>query len=475
MADGKISVDVDKLLNERKSNGKSEGNNGKRPMSIEELRQINLEDSYADMWRNKGKMSYEDVLKAQAIEDMRWERRMRLQQQTGPQQPPIDVEAIIAKATEPFKQQIEEMKRQQEKAEQDRKFEALQSKIDLLINGGMKKDDPILEELKSMRQQLADEKEKAAKKEMDAFRESLRDDIASLHSELDYLRRDPGANKSEIQKILEVEKQKKELLDALGVRGDNKDEEAGLNDILDTVNKQGPQLAKTFSTFRDVLKGNDELPDDTLDDVGLPTNLPERAKPRVNRSLIPEDITEFLDRGQDTEEGFIDVSGVKWTNKVTGVPIRRADLEDLAITDPEQFRGLIDDTYKDMEARRKQKRNNPEPKEEPEPVQAPPVEEPEIPAEAKEQRNDNEDTEQQTATSEEETEPDYLKLSMDYINSGEDKEDSQGVKQWVGLGSEVYSDDADKPMTKADLIMEAQADPEKFYKEVQGHIKNLGE
>ena len=31
-----------------------EGNNGKRPMSIEELRQINLEDSYADMWRNKG-------------------------------------------------------------------------------------------------------------------------------------------------------------------------------------------------------------------------------------------------------------------------------------------------------------------------------------------------------------------------------------------------------------------------------------
>ena len=84
MADGKISVDVDKLLTERKSNGKSEGNNGKRPMSIEELRQINLEDSYADMWRNKGKMSYEDVLKAQAIEDMRWERRMRLQQQTGP-------------------------------------------------------------------------------------------------------------------------------------------------------------------------------------------------------------------------------------------------------------------------------------------------------------------------------------------------------------------------------------------------------
>ena len=154
MADGKISVDVDKLLNERKSNGKSEGNNGKRPMSIEELRQINLEDSYADMWRNKGKMSYEDVLKAQAIEDMRWERRMRLQQQTGTQQPPIDVESIIAKATEPFKQQIEEMKRQQEKAEQDRKFEALQSKIDLLINGGMKKDDPILEELKSMRQEV---------------------------------------------------------------------------------------------------------------------------------------------------------------------------------------------------------------------------------------------------------------------------------------------------------------------------------
>ena len=34
---------------------------------------------------------------------------------------------------------------------------------------------------------------------------------------------------------------------------------------------------KTFSTFRDVLKGNDELPDDTLDDVGLPTNLPERS------------------------------------------------------------------------------------------------------------------------------------------------------------------------------------------------------
>ena len=462
MADGKISVDVDKLLNERKSNGKSEGNNGKRPMSIEELRQINLEDSYADMWRNKGKMSYEDVLKAQAIEDMRWERRMRLQQQAGPQQPPIDVESIIAKATEPFKQQIEEMKRQQEKAEQDRKFEALQSKIDLLINGGMKKDDPILEELKSMRQQLADEKEKAAKKEMDAFRESLRDDIASLHSELDYLRRDPGANKSEIQKILEVEKQKKELLDALGVRGDNKDEEAGLNDILDTVNKQGPQLAKTFSTFRDVLKGNDELPDDTLDDVGLPTNLPERAKPRVNRSIIPDDITDFLDRGQDTDEGFIDVAGVKWTNKVTGVPIKRADLEDLAITDPDQFRELIADTYKDMEAQRKQKRKTSEPKEEPE--QAPPIIEPE-----KETSEHNEEE------PEARPEPDYLALSMNYINSSEDKEDSQGVKQWVGPNNEVYSDDADKPMTKADLIAEAQANPEKFYKEVQGHIQKLGE
>ena len=117
----------------------------------------------------------------------------------------------------------------------------------------------------------------------------------------------------------------------------------------------------------------------------------------------------------------------------------------------------------------------PEPKEEPEPVQAPPVEEPEISEEAEEQRNDKEDAKQQTITSEEETEPDYLKLAMDYINSSEDKEDSQGVKQWVGPNNEVYSDDADKPMTKADLIMEAQADPEKFYKEVQGHIRALGE
>ena len=119
MADGKISVDVDKLYQEKAStNGKANGN-GIRKYSLDELMGYDAEQTLLEKMKKRGEMSVMDIYMLNKME-----REDRLQQQS-----PIDVEAIIEKATAPFREQLAEMKRQQEKAEQDKKFDALRARL----------------------------------------------------------------------------------------------------------------------------------------------------------------------------------------------------------------------------------------------------------------------------------------------------------------------------------------------------------
>ena len=82
----------------------------------------------------------------------------------------------------------------------------------------------------------------------------------------------------------------------------------------------------------------------------MPANLPQRNEPVPQRNSVPADIKEFLDRGRVENGTYIDYAGTPWVN-LEGSPISRKDIEDLAITNPEDVRRLMKDTE---EAYRKQ-------------------------------------------------------------------------------------------------------------------------
>ena len=119
MAEG-IKLNIDDLKG-KKENGKA------KKIDIEDLRYDEMIDAQIDRYRNKDKMTISDIMAMQQLEDMKWERRQRMRAELEPQKSPIDIEEIIRKAQEPLQKQIEEMKRQQEKHEEERKWDAIQT------------------------------------------------------------------------------------------------------------------------------------------------------------------------------------------------------------------------------------------------------------------------------------------------------------------------------------------------------------
>ena len=344
-----IKLNIDDLKG-KKENGKA------KKIDIEDLRYDEMIDAQIDRYRNKDKMTISDIMAMQQLEDMKWERRQRMRAEIEPQKPPIDIEEIIRKAQEPLQKQIEEMKRQQEKHEEERKWDAIQKQIDdlknLVISGTTKKNDddnPIMKQIQLLQDQLRDEKEKARKKEEEEFKNSMKDMIYDLSNQISELKSKPEKSKSDFEQIIELEKKKKEMLEALGVKPEKgKEDEASVLDVVDSLADKVPKWAKTASTVREVFSKDSEIPDDIPDNV--PANLPQRNEPVPQRNSVPADIKEFLDRGRVENGTYIDYAGTPWVN-LEGSPISRKDIEDLAITNPEDVRRLMRETE---EAYRKQ-------------------------------------------------------------------------------------------------------------------------
>lgn len=470
-----IKLDINDLKN-KKENGKA------KKVDIDDLRYDEMIDAQIEQYRNKGKLTIQDIMAMQQLEDMKWERRQRMKaemQPATPVAPQIDIEAIIKKATEPLNEQIKEMKRQQEKQEEERKWDMMQRQIDEMKNLLLSKsknndeDSPLMQMFQKFEAELKDEKEKARKKEEEDFRNSMKNMIYNLTDKIAELESKPHKSQSEVEQIIEAEKKRGELLKALGVKNE-KEDEASMLDVADSLIDKVPKWAKTVSTVQEVFSKDSEIPDDVPDDV--PTNLPQRNEPIPQRSVVPNDIKEFLDRGRVENGTYIDYAGTPWVN-LEGNPISRRDIEDLAITNPEDVRRLMRETDEAYRKQQEKKQEQPQPKTQPRPQPRPKQNEdfkdmihtPKMP-------DNNEDEEDDTSdliNTPEIEEKDDLKEALEYIKSGEDIDDENEGRVWVGKKGEYYRNDDGKPATKTDLERMARENPKEFMHDVKQHLASL--
>lgn len=464
---------VDEIL-EKMRNGKATSNNGER-IDLNKLRQEDYEQVILDKIQQRGKMTMQDMMMYQMWEDMRASKR---QQNTPPAQPQIDVESIIQKATAPFQEEIREMKRQLEKQEQEKKQEAIQRQIDdlknlILTSKKTTDDDPVVKKLESLENQLTDEKEKAQKMERQNFEDRIENMVADISERMEQARH-TGQPKDKIQQIIEIEKEKAELLRSLGIKQEGgKDEQMGVAELADAVIERVPKLAKTASTVREIFSKEDQIPDDVPDDI--PTTLPQRNTPVNNHPVIPGDIKTFLNQGKETNGQFIDPTGVGWTD-LEGNPLSRKQIEDLALTDPETVRRFIKEAEEDMNKKAQETQQQAQPQQEtrrePEArVHTPRSEDITVKHNPQPESTPEPKPEKEPEPEEQDTElpPEVL----EYINSGQDQKDDAGNTVWVGKKNEIYTTEENKPATKADLIAEAKKDPQQFLSDVKTHLASL--
>ncbi len=455
-----VKLDITDL---KRNTGKKE-----RKIDLDDLRYNEMVEAEIERFKNKDKLTMQDIMSMQTLMDMQEERRMRKNQYAQPQ---IDVEEIIRKATEPLNEQIKEMKRQQEKAEEERKWDNMQKQIDkladMMMSMGKKSDDDnpmmkqMMEQFKALQDELRDEKEKARRKEEDDFKKSLQDMVYGLSDQINDLKSKPEKSQSEVEQIISLEKKKREILDALGVKPEKgKEDDASFLDLTDSMMDRVPKMAKTISTVKEMFSKDSEIPDDVPEDV--PTNLPQRNEPIPQRSTIPDDIKEFLDRGRVENGTYIDYTGTPWVN-LEGNPISRKDIEDLALTNPEDVRRLMKDT--DNAFRKKNENKPPVKSEDVKISKAEPVS-----TDEEEEEDDISEPETEKGNARDEA----IKEAMDYIATGKDMDNENG-KVWVGAKNEFYTNDDGKPATEEDLKRMAQEDPETFMHDVKEHLKSIGE
>ena len=270
-------------------------------------------------------------------------------------------------------------------------------------------------------------------------------------------------SKDKVQQIIEIEKEKQNLLKALGVSPNKEGEQMGVAELADAVIDRVPRLAKTASTVREIFSKDDSIPDDIPEDV--PSSLPQRNKPINNKPVIPEDIQSFLDKGREKGGQYIDYTGIGWTDE-KGNPLSRREIEDMSLVDPTAVRRFISEADRDY-AQKKDKselsNEEPEPKKSPK-VHTPPVDDVQV---NKAKVNTPELPEEKPI--EDILPPDVL----EYIRSGEEKQDEQGNTVWVGKKNEVYTTENGKLATRSDLIEEAKRDPKQFMADVRTHLASL--
>ena len=66
-----------------------------------------------------------------------------------------------------------------------------------------------------------------------------------------------------------------------------------------------------------------------------------------------------------------------------------------------------------------------------------------------------------------------LKEALAYIESGNEVNDEENGKVWIGRRQEYYNDDNGKPLTKDELIAMAKEDPATFMHDVKEHLQSL--
>ena len=436
---------------------------GKPRIDLNTIREYDYEDTILEKIQNKGKMTVQDMMMLQMWEDMRAQKK-------GNIQPQVNVEEIIQKATQPFREQVEEMKRQLQKQEEDRKQEGIQKQIEdlrnliLTTNKRPTEDDPILKKIESLENELKGEKERSSKKEQENFQKRIEDMIYDLSDRMENLKQTPES-KDKVQQIIEIEKEKQNLLKALGVAPNKDGEQMGVAELADAVIDRVPRLAKTASTVREIFSKDDSIPDDIPEDV--PSSLPQRNKPINNKPVIPEDIRSFLDKGREKGGQYIDYTGIGWTDE-KGNPLSRREIEDMSLVDPTAVRRFISEADRDAQQKKDKstsadEETPSEPKKTPK-VHTPPVDDitvnkakvntPELPEEKP-------------------IETDLPPEVMEYIRSGEEKQDTNGNTVWVGKQNEVYTTENGKMATRSDLIEEAKKDPKQFMDDVRSHLASL--
>ena len=439
---------------------------GKPRIDLNTIREYDYEDTILEKIQNKGKMTVQDMMMLQMWEDMRAQKK-------GNIQPQVNVEEIIQKATQPFREQVEEMKRQLQKQEEDRKQEGIQKQIEdlrnliLTTNKRPTEDDPILKKIESLENELKGEKERSSKKEQENFQKRIEDMIYDLSDRMENLKQTPES-KDKVQQIIEIEKEKQNLLKALGVAPNKDGEQMGVAELADAVIDRVPRLAKTASTVREIFSKDDSIPDDIPEDV--PSSLPQRNKPINNKPVIPEDIRSFLDKGREKGGQYIDYTGIGWTDE-KGNPLSRREIEDMSLVDPTAVRRFISEADRDY-AQKKDKgelsdERLPEPKKSPK-VHTPPVDDIQV-----NKSRDKDDIPE--LPNEKPVETPLPPEVLDYIRSGEEKQDEQGNTVWVGRKNEVYTTESGKLATKSDLMEEAKKDPKAFMDDVRSHLASLSE
>ena len=462
MADNNNGIKIDLEQVRKMARGNSD-KSGKPRIDLNAIREYDYEDTILEKIQNKGKMTIQDMMMMQMWDDMRKEKKGNTQSQ-------VNVDDIIQKATQPFREQIEEMKRQLQKQEEDRKQEALKKQREDLRNlilTSQKKpmeDDPILKKIDSLETQLRDEKEQSRKKEQESFQKRIEDMIYDLSDRITSVKDQPES-KDKIQQIIEIEKEKQNLLKALGVAPNKDGEQMGVAELADAVIDRVPRLAKTASTVREIFSKDDSIPDDIPEDV--PSSLPQRNKPIDNQPVIPDDIRSFLDKGREKNGQYIDYTGIGWTDE-KGNPLSRREIEDMSLVDPTAVRRFISEADRDAQQKKDKstsadEETPSEPKKTPK-VHTPPVDDitvnkakvntPELPEEKP-------------------IETDLPPEVMEYIRSGEEKQDTNGNTVWVGKQNEVYTTESNKLATRSDLIEEAKKDPKQFMDDVRSHLASL--
>ncbi len=460
-----ISID-DLLKRKEKTDDKANGNgNG---LSINDIREYDREQTILDRLKNKDKASWQDIYMMRMLDDKNKGNN-------------VDIEEIIRKSQEPLLKEIEEMKRENARKAEEAKWDKMQSQLDkmqeMIIAGGKKnEEDPYMKELMKqftdLQGELKDEKEANRKRDEENFKASITDMIDGITDQISMLKTDESQKpRDRISQIIELEKEKKELLNALGVKSNDKEDEASTLDVIDGLVDKVPKWAKTASTVREVFSKNDEIPDDISDEV--PTTLPQRQSEVRHESPVPEDIAAFLRKGRNSSKGFIDYTGTQWIN-VAGEPLSQKDIEDAALTNPEDIRRLIKETDQAFLKSQKEKEEKKNKEAKNDEVQINHVHTPEKKEETKEPEPEEEEKDDIP-----ETKPEEKKNSKDeamaYISTGEEKKDADGNTVWVGKKNEMYLSDDGKPATKEDLIAMATDDPDGFMKTVKEHMDSIGE
>ena len=279
-----VKVDLSKVNFSRKDEKEQEADD---PLLIQRMR---LEEA---KWRALGGAGGEqdndpiDREVSKALRDLRIKSTMRALRSTGDGDDEMESSALkeIREELRRTKEELQDMKRQKEQAEQDAKWQKqlddLKSLIMMQSNATGKKDeitpwqqklqdqlDVMEKEREKEREERRKEKEEREslerKKELDALREDIEDRYANIEAML----RESGGSKNrgivaEAKRIAEEQAAMRQVMKSMGLipagEADKAGEKMSVDEIIDSIASNGDKLVKTgTSIYNSLKKGENE-------------------------------------------------------------------------------------------------------------------------------------------------------------------------------------------------------------------------